>query len=160
MMTEKIAITPAIHRQLAVDLFNATWQLLDKADRSPDDINRMIHAAHASAYHWLQIGEPVNFARSHWQISRVYAVVNQPEPALFHARHSLDICLEEEIGDFDLAFAYEALARSNAVARNRSLAQKNIKLAQEAGQQIKEKDDRQYFFDQLATVPGYSQLKE
>ena len=156
MPAEKIAITPAIHRQLAVDLFNTTWKLLDKPDRSPGDNNAMIHTAHASAYHWLQVGEPVNFARSHWQLSRVYALVNQSEPALYHARHSLEICLEKEIGDFDLAFAYEALARAYAVARNHSLAQENIKLAQEAGQQIKEADDRQYFFDELNTVLGYS----
>ena len=156
MTTDNISITLAIHSQLAVDLFNATWQLLDKTDRSPDDINTMIHTAHASAYHWLQVGEPVNFARSHWQISRVYAVANQPEAALYHARLLLEICLEEGIGDFDLAFAYEALARAYSVARNHSLAQENIKLAQEAGQLIKEEDDRQYFFEELATVPGYS----
>mgnify|MGYP000373270546 CR=1 FL=1 len=64
MSTEKTTITPAMHRQMGVDLFNATWKLLDKTDRSAAEDEAMIHTAHASAYHWLQVGESLNFARS------------------------------------------------------------------------------------------------
>ena len=152
MATKKTTITPELHRQLAVDLFNATWGLLDKSDRTLDDDIAMIHTAHASAYHWLQVGEALNFARSHWQLSRVYAVLNRSEPALYHANLSLEICQAEGIGDFDLAFAYEALARAHAVGQNQEQVQQNLQLAQEAGEQIKEKDDRQYFFDELASI--------
>jgi hypothetical protein len=154
MSSEKTAITLAVHRQLGVDLFNATWKLLDKTDRSADEDEAMIHTAHASAYHWLQVGEPLNFARSDWQLSRVYALVNRPEPALHHAHHCLEICRAEGIGDFDLAFAYEALARANAVEGNQDQTHHYRQLAQETGELIKKKDDRQYFFDELATIPG------
>jgi hypothetical protein len=153
MSTEKSTITPAMHRQLAVDLFNDTWTLLDKRDRSPGEADLMVHAAHASAYHWRQVGEPLNFARSDWQLSRVYAVLNRPEPALYHAHHCLEICAAEGIGDFDLAFAYEALARASAVGGDHDEAQRYLQLAQEAGEVIKKKDDRQYFVDELATIP-------
>src|SRR4051812_28011006 len=40
-------------RQLGVDLFNHTWTLLEKENRTPDEDDEMVHAAHASAYHWL-----------------------------------------------------------------------------------------------------------
>jgi hypothetical protein len=154
MSTEKLAITPAVHRQLAVDLFNHTWTLLDKSDRSPAEDETMIHAAHASAYHWLQVGTPLNFERSDWQLSRVYAVLDRPEPALHYAHHCLEICRVESIGDFDLAFAYEALARAYATNQDHDQSQQYLKLAKEAGEQIGEEDDRQYFFAELATVPG------
>jgi hypothetical protein len=154
MSAEKTTITPAIHRQLGVDLFNYTWTLLDKSDRSPGEADSMIHAAHASAYHWHQVGEPLNFVRSDWQLSRVYAVLNRPEPALYHARHCLEICEAEGIEDFDLAFAYEALARANAIDQNHDQSQHYLQLAREAGELIQKKDDRQYFVDELATVPG------
>ncbi len=154
MSTEKSTITPAMHRQLAVDLFNDTWTLLDKSDRSPGEADLMVHTAHASAYHWRQVGEPLNFARSDWQLSRVYAVLNRPEPALYHAHNCLEICAAEGIGDFDLAFAYEALARASAVGGDQDEAQRYLQLAQEAGEVIKKKDDRQYFVDELATIPG------
>lgn len=154
MPAEKTTITPAIHRQLGVDLFNRTWTLIDKTDRTPDEVEIMIHTAHASAYHWRQVGTPLNFSRSDWQLSRVYAVLNRPEPALYHARRCLDICEAEGIGDFDLAFAYEALARSYHAGDQKEEAQKYLVLANQAGKKIKKKGDRDYFFDELATIPS------
>jgi len=153
MSEDQPTITPAIHRQLGVDLFNATWALLDKADRTPDEDDAMIHAAHASAYHWRQVGEPLHFARSDWQLSRVYAVLQRPEAALYHARRCLEICQAAGIGDFDLAFAYEALARAYAINRQAGEAARYLRQAQAAGAQIKEEEDRRYFFDELATIP-------
>ena len=100
-----------LHRKLAAELFNSTWTLLEKQDRSPDDDAAMIHMAHASAYHWLQVGTPRNFGRSHWLCSHVYSVLSRPEPTLYHAQLAHDICAEHGIGDFDLAYAFEALAR-------------------------------------------------
>ena len=82
----------------------------------------MVHAAHASRFMWEDIGEPVNHARGEWQIARVYAVVDRPEPALHHARRCLEIVEEHGVGDFDLACAYEALARAHATAGEREAA--------------------------------------
>lgn len=94
-----------IHKQFAVNLFNHTWDLLEKKDRTEDEIDEMIHSAHASRYHWGQIGTPINFERGEWQISRVYSVLNKAEPALYHAKRCLDICEKNSIADFDLAIA-------------------------------------------------------
>ena len=57
------------HRKLAVDLFNLVWSLLDKKDRSKGDDDKMVHAAHASRFHWGEIGEPLHFERGEWQIA-------------------------------------------------------------------------------------------
>ncbi|MCY1139283.1 hypothetical protein OWR29_14885 [Actinoplanes sp. Pm04-4] len=38
-------------RQLAVDLFNGVWTLLEKPDRTAEDDDRMLHMAHASRFH-------------------------------------------------------------------------------------------------------------
>jgi hypothetical protein len=114
----------------------------------------MVHAAHASRFHWGEVGAPVNLARGEWQISRVYAVLGRAEPALFHARRCLDLCLEHGIGDFDLAFAYEALARASAVAGRPADREQYCTLACAAGAQIAEQDDRDIFFADLATIPG------
>ena len=74
-------LTAQQHLQCGKAMFNFTWTLLEKADRTEDESEVMIKAAHASALHWLQVGKPVNFARSEWQISRVYGVLNRAEPA-------------------------------------------------------------------------------
>jgi len=142
------------HRKFAVDLFNYVWDLLDTPRRTREQDDTMLHAAHASRYHWEKAGTALNLARGEWQVSRVYSVLNRPEPALYHAQRSLEICQENQFGDFDLAFAYEALARARAVAgdlpgRDRLLAQ-----AVEAGQAIAEADDRRHFFSELKSIPG------
>ena len=36
------------HRKTAVKLFNATWDLIDKKDRTIEDNDEMIHSAHSS----------------------------------------------------------------------------------------------------------------
>ena len=102
------------HRQLGVDLFNEVWRLM----RSREDDDRMIHAAHASRYHWGEAPEckPENLARGEWQISRVYTVAGLPESALRHGLRCLDHCEANGLTDWDLAYAYEAVARAYAVA--------------------------------------------
>jgi len=140
------------HRKFAVELFNLTWSLLDKIDRTKEDNDRMIHAAHASRFHWGEIGTPLEFERGEWQISRVYSVMKRSEPALYHAKRCLEICKEHSIGDFDIAFAYEAMARAHAVADNKTEREKYIKLAKEAGEQIEKKEDKDYFFSELRTI--------
>jgi hypothetical protein len=154
MTTDEKAAVLAEHKRYAVDLFNLTWDLLDKEDRSAQDDDRMIHAAHASRFHWGEIGTPLEFERGEWQISRVYAVLNRPEPALYHAQRCLALCVDNEIGDFDLAFAYEALARAYAVAGDAEKSQYNVKLAEKASQQIEEEGNKEYVMSELATIPA------
>ena len=143
-----------IHRKYAVSLFNYVWSLLDKPERTVEEDDTMVHAAHASRYHWGQIGTPLEFARGEWQIARVYAVLGRPQPALYHARRCLELCQANHIGDFDLAFAYEALARAYAAAGEVESCQANLRLAQAAGAEIADKEDRDYFFTELKTAGG------
>jgi hypothetical protein len=146
------------HRELAASLFNCVWDLMGKANRTQEDNDEMIHAAHASRYHWGEAGTAVNLARGEWQISRVYAVLNRPEPALYHAQRCMEITHQHEIGDFDLAYAYEAMARAIALRGDRLVSEHYLRLAKEAGDKIVEQEDKILFFSDLATVPGYDQL--
>ena len=110
-----IEIDPAVRRQLAADLFNHTWALLDKADRTAANNDEMIHSAHASRYHWGEVRdhEPVNLARGEWLCSRVYAILGRAEPALWHARRCLAIN-EAAARRLGHRRAYEAMARATS----------------------------------------------
>ena len=145
---------PIDHRQLGVDLFNGTWTMMEQPDRTPDEDALMIHMAHASAYHWLQVGAPENVARSHWQCSRMYTVLGRSEPAIYHAKLVLDVCEQNDIGDWDLAFAYEALARAYAVAANSAESAGWLAKAQAASTDITDDEDRELLLTDLATIPG------
>jgi hypothetical protein len=140
------------HQKMAVDLFNRTWDLLDKPERTPEESDELVHAGHASRYHWGKVGKPVNLARGEQQLSHIYAVLKRVEPALFHGQRALEIYRANGIADFDIAFAYEALARANAVAGNQPERDRYVKLARAAADGIAKEDDRKYFLSQLETV--------
>jgi DNA-binding transcriptional MerR regulator len=143
MPTKAEPMDPEDERRLAASLFNDTWTLMEKEDRTRDEDDGVLHMAHASAHHWRQIGKPANFARSEWQCSRVYAVLRRAEPCLHHAQRVLDICQENGLGDFDLAFAYEALARGHAIAGDGEQARAYTEQALAAAEDITEDDDRE-----------------
>ena len=142
----------ADRRQLAVDLFNHVWTLLEKQERTPAEDDEMLHSAHASRYHWGEVGRPVNLARGEWQCSRVYAVLGRAEPALHHARRCLELCEATEVEDWDVPFAYEALARAHLVAGDAAEAARCEQLAREAGERIADAEDRDHLLAELATL--------
>lgn len=152
MATAPERLDPDQEQRLAATLFNATWDLLEHADRTLDQDDEMLHLAHAARHHWGRVGTAVHRVRGEWQCSRVYAVLGRAEPALHHARRTLDLCTEHGIADFDLAYAYEAMARAEALAGDTEQAQAFLTSARQAVEQITEDDDREIVLADLATI--------
>jgi hypothetical protein len=80
----------------------------------------------------------------------VCTVVGLAEPALRHGHRCLDICEEHGIGDWDRAYAYEAIARAYKTAGAVPEAEAYKKLASEVP--IAANDDREHFAEDLATL--------
>lgn len=144
----------ATHRALGAAFFNHTWTLLEQPDRTPAETDEMIHAAHASRFHWSRADgvEVVNLARGEWQCSRVYAVLGRGEPALWHARRCLDLNEAAGTGDWDLASAYEAMARASAVIGDPVAAADWKARATAALDGITDPDDRVLIEGDIATL--------
>jgi hypothetical protein len=142
------------HRSLGVELFNKTWTLMEKHNRTAADDDELLHCAHASAYHWALVGTAANRARSEWQCSRVYVKLGRAEPALHHARRCLVLCEgnPEALEDWDLPFAYEALARAHAVAGDGEGSARYLARAREAGELIADQEDRELLEKDLASI--------
>lgn len=143
------------HRTLGVDLFNKTWTLLENPTRSPDEDDELIHMAHASAYHWLQVGTRANRARSEWQCSRVHVILGQVDQALYHARrcHELVEANEDDsMESWDLPGAYEALARAHLAAGHREEAAHWAGLGRTATARIEDVEDREVLEADFATI--------
>ena len=147
-------MTPEEQRALGAELFNRAYALMEKADRTPDEDTEMLHCAHASAYHWAQVGSPANRSRSEWQCSRVYAVLGWVEPALHHARrcHEIVEAHPGEMEDWDLPAAYEALARAHMVAGDVAETQKWAELGRAATARIVDGEDRAVIEADFATI--------
>jgi tetratricopeptide (TPR) repeat protein len=144
------SLRPEEHRRLGIDLYNRTWTLMD----APGD--ELLHCAHASAYHWMQSGgTTANRARSEWLCSRVYALLGRSEAALHHARRCIELveAAPEEMEDWDLAAAHEALARAHLAAGEVDEARRYFELAREETAKIAEEDDRKHIETDLASLP-------
>ena len=152
MSGDNSGMTADQKKSMATSLFNATWDLLDKDDRTEEDDNQMVHAAHASRFFWGEIGTPLEHARGEWQISRVYSTLKRSEPAIHHAHSSLKLCEANGITDFDLAFAYEALARAYSVAGDGKMSHSFAEKARTAAEQIEDEGNRDYFLKELSTI--------
>jgi DNA-binding transcriptional MerR regulator len=151
-----VALDAAIQRQLGVDLYNSTWTLIEKADRTAAETDEMIHRAHTSRWHWARIGEPVNLARGEWLCSRVYATLGRGEPALWHARRCVEI--NESIPadtreSWDLPAAYEAMARASFAAGDPASGALWKAKATAALEGIVAADDREPIAQDIATLP-------
>ena len=104
------------HRRFAVELFNRSWDLLEQPDRSPDDDAELLAAAFGSAYHWGRVGTAENRALADHQIAKAASGAGQPALALHYARRALEAIELGRLGDWQVAAAYEGMARASAAA--------------------------------------------
>jgi hypothetical protein len=130
-------------RKLAAGLYNEVWRFIELESRTAEQTDEMIHTAHASRYHWGRVGSVVNLARGEWMCARAYAVAGRAEPSLWHARRCLAL-LEGAAGaeDWDLAGAYEGLARASALAGDEVAAKDWLARGHEAAAAIADPEDR------------------
>lgn len=139
------------HKKTAVEFFNETWKLLDQPQRTPEEDARMIHLAHASCLHWKFVGTAQEWAIGEWQVSRVHAVLRQHEPALFHARRSLEIAQENNLSPFHVGCGHEAIARAFALT-NPQAAMAEIATARKLATGITDPEDRQILDQDLSSI--------
>jgi hypothetical protein len=143
-------------RQLGVELYNSSWALMERSDRTPEADDELVHHVHASMFHWLQAPEcePKHRARGEWLCSRAYTVLGPAEPAMHHARRCLELCEQhaDNVEDWDLAFAYEALARASRVTGNQDEARRYEERGRELADRIADPEDKEIVLKDYATL--------
>ncbi len=140
------------HKKQAIENFNGTWDLIDKTDRSEEEAIQMIHKAHASRFHWGEVGGPKQLATGEWQISRVYALVGQAQSALLHGQAGLRFCEEGSLTPFDYGFAYEAIARAYHMLGDTEQRDQFILKGKDVAAKIESEDDRSYYVSELESI--------
>jgi uncharacterized protein YndB with AHSA1/START domain len=114
---DRDATEGALHRRLAIDANNSTWELLERwSTLTPDEGDDLLGRAYAAAYHWRRASgaEAANAVRAAWLVSRAHAVLGQGEAARHHAERCVELATAAALDDFDLAYALEARARALA----------------------------------------------
>ncbi len=145
----------AAHKKFAVDCFNKIWTLLQKENRTTEENEMMIHLAHTSLFHWLHVGTALHEQRGAWMLAWVYTILEDKTKALHHAKCCLALTEKNDFKDFDLAYAYESMARACALNAMNSESNHSLSRAKEAGEKIAENDDRDLFMNDLESEPWF-----
>lgn len=147
MTTEEVYTLEEAHQFFAKQTNQRIWQLLEKQNRTPQENDELLYAAHASCYHWLKVGSGLHQQRGAYLIAKVYMNLQITDQAMYHAQRcvALTETYQAEMADFDRAFACECLARVYAMRGNKKEALKYYNLAEEAGQHIQDAEDKEIF---------------
>ena len=144
----------AAHRHFAVECFNQAWELMDKAQRTPDEDEQMIRLSLASHWHWTQRAACTeeNISVAYWQTSRIYAMLGQAENARRYARLCLEASRDDSLPPFCLGYAYEALARAESLAGDQTQTSEYLREAQRVTETITDPDTKQMLLADLETI--------
>jgi hypothetical protein len=142
------------HQFFSADCFNKTWDNIEKnGARSYEENMEMLHTAIASLWHWSQRQDvnARNLSIGHWQVARVYCLIQQPHNARRYGLLALQFA-KEASSAFLCGYAYETLARAEMLANNRVAMKVYREKAQEMLEQIEDEEDRQLLAKDLETI--------
>ena len=148
------------HRRFAIELFNHSWDLLELAQRSPDDDAEMLAAAFGSAYHWGVVGTAENRALADHQIAKVASHAGHPALALHYARRALEAIELGHFGDWHVAAAYEGMARACVAAGDRAGRDYWVQRCTVALGAVPDAADRSVVAEQLLNLPDLPSQEE
>jgi hypothetical protein len=144
----------AAHRYFAVDCFNLAWNLIDKAERTPEEDEEMLRLSLASTWHWTQRADctATNLSVGYWQTARIYTLLGQVENARRYAGLCLEASQKEGAEPFAMGYAFEALARAEMTAGNRMQMDAYLEQARRVCESMTDEEDRQQLLKDLETI--------
>lgn len=143
-----------MHRWFAVECNNGAWNLSSKPERTQVEDREMLYMAYSAAYHWSKMGLPLNDARADMTLAHVHAVLGHGALALSCAQRCLDYFETYGGEDWDLAFANLEMAFAGAASGDQAIHARYYAQAKSLGEAIRDDQDRQIFFEELARIPG------
>jgi hypothetical protein len=141
--------TQAAHAYFSVQCFNSAWRLIDKPERTSEEDDEMLRLSQASLWHWTQRTDCSgrNLSVGYWQLSRICALLRQQQNAERYGR--LALAHGEGEGPFYSGYAYEALARAEAVAGNRDKVEEYLAAARRLAEQVSDPEEQKVLLDDL-----------
>jgi hypothetical protein len=150
-----MAMSDTDHRALAVGYFNSAWELIDTADRTPEQDRDMLGRAFASRQHWIEAGGTAqNLAVSDWQVAHAASQARLPDVALAFARASVErVNGIEDAPAWLIASAHEGLARAHAAAGDRESYEREAQRCRDLLTRVDDEEDRTLVRSQLDAIP-------
>lgn len=138
-------------RELATQLFNRCWELLEATRDSDDDVE-LLTAAFASRYHWLNAGAVEQWIVSDWMVARAAAALGDGELAILFAQRAHSVAQESESPHWLVASTAEGVARAFAALGNVEEFNHWAALASRLVEVIADPEDQSLIASQLADI--------
>ena len=146
-------MTGTEHRILAVNYFNAAWDLIDLPQRTPGQDRDMVTMAFASRQHWHEAGgTDENLAVADWQVAHAASLVGLADLALAFARASVDRAESSDVPAWLKASTHEGLARAHAAAGDRASYDAEADRCRELLAHVDDDEDRALVQSQLDSI--------
>ena len=151
--------TDIAHHWFGVEYNNAIFPLLEKADRTDEETERMIQMAFASTLHWNSYSgcTIANRARGENMIAAVLTNSGRKEAAIFYAKRNHDIVFAnlDSVADFDISYALMVMARAYALNEKFAEAEQYYQQCLDSIDEIKDSEDRKIVVNDLNSGPWY-----
>lgn len=141
-------------RWFAVESNNLAWELSELPKLSPANADKMLHAAHAAAFHWSRVGTELNLARADLLLGQVYALLGNGALAMKYAQPSFNYLTGIESPDWEVAFAHAVLAHAAYVAEDLPLYIEHHSIASTLGEVIADPGDQEIFQRTFRRIPA------
>jgi hypothetical protein len=140
------------HKQFATSCNNRAWEL-SVQQRTPAQDREMLDVAHASAWHWSQIGTELNHMRATMLLAEVHALLGHGSQALALAGSMRTYFLNRDTPDWEVAFAHTIYAHAAHAAGQLGEHRAAYELAAVALAAIADEEDRAIVTKTFSRVP-------
>jgi hypothetical protein len=138
-------------RELATQLFNRCWELLE-SPRDDEGDDELLTAAFSSRYHWLIAGELEQWIVSDWMVARAASAVGDGELAVRFAKRAHANAQDNDVPDWLVASTAEGVARAYATSGNVEEFNKYAGLATRLIEVIADPEDQSLIASQFAEI--------
>jgi hypothetical protein len=138
-------------RELATQLFNRCWELLE-SNRDADGDVELLTVAFSSRYHWLNAGDLEQWIVGDWMVARAASALGNGELALRFAKRAHAAAQENKVPDWLVASTAEGVARAYATVGNVEEFNNYAALATRLIDAIADPEDKSLIAGQFAEI--------
>ena len=143
---------PEWHQRFAASCNNLAWDLATQA-RSKAQDREMLDAAHASAWHWSQIGTELHRMRAQLLVAEVHALLGMGPSAYVLADEAREYFLSRETPDWEVALTHAVHAHAAYAAKRPEEHRRAHASATAAIEALADPEDRQIIEKTFSQVP-------
>ncbi len=154
-MSQSLEVTEAQewHRRSAMSCTNRAWALSVQLRSAAED-REMLNVAHASAWHWSQVGNELNRMRATMLLAEVHALLGLGSSASAYAEEMRDYFLGRDTPDWEVAFTHAIYAHAAYSAGKSEEHRAAYLKALAALEAIADEEDRKIVSKTFSQVPA------